>query len=151
MMPPQKGDRLPKAVLGPFGPDDVARYATASGDSNPIHVDPAAARAAGLPGPIVQGMLLMASMIRIAEAWRPDAIVTTARILFVQPVGVDEKLTVEGRVVGRTGGTAAWQGTLRLTARNEAGTIAATVETRLAAAAFAANTDDTSGPVRPDT
>jgi acyl dehydratase len=38
----------------------VRRYAEASGDHNPIHLDPAAARAAGLPGLIAHGMCVMA-------------------------------------------------------------------------------------------
>lgn len=150
MTSPQKGDRLPEATVGPFDPDDVGRYATASGDSNPIHLDPAAARAAGLPGPIVQGMLVMANMIRVAEAWRPDTLVTMARVLFVRPVGVGEKLTVEGRVVGSTGGAAAWHGVLRLTARSEAGTIAATVEIGMVTAVSLTNADHIAGPAPPD-
>ena len=36
------------------------RYADASGDHNPIHVDAAAARAVGLPGPILHGMWTLA-------------------------------------------------------------------------------------------
>lgn len=36
------------------------RYAAASGDHNPIHLDDAAARAAGLPGVIVHGMATLA-------------------------------------------------------------------------------------------
>jgi acyl dehydratase len=36
------------------------RYAAASGDHNPIHLDDAAARAAGLPGVILHGMSTMA-------------------------------------------------------------------------------------------
>lgn len=38
----------------------VGRYAEASGDDNPIHLDPAAARAAGFPGRIAHGMCVMA-------------------------------------------------------------------------------------------
>jgi acyl dehydratase len=41
-------------------PDQTLRYRDASGDTNPIHVDEAAARAAGLPGIIVHGVCTMA-------------------------------------------------------------------------------------------
>jgi acyl dehydratase len=42
-------------------PADLAsRYAEASGDHNPIHTDPAAARAAGLPGVVLHGMCTLA-------------------------------------------------------------------------------------------
>lgn len=49
-------------------PDEGAtrRYAAASGDHNPIHVDPAAARAAGLPAPILHGLYTMAQVARCA-------------------------------------------------------------------------------------
>jgi acyl dehydratase len=40
--------------------DQARRYAEASGDRNPIHVDDAAARAVGLPGVILHGMCTMA-------------------------------------------------------------------------------------------
>jgi len=40
--------------------DQARRYAQASGDANPIHVDDAAARAVGLPGVILHGMCTMA-------------------------------------------------------------------------------------------
>ncbi len=40
--------------------DQATRYAEASGDRNPIHLDPAVARAAGLPGVILHGLCTMA-------------------------------------------------------------------------------------------
>jgi len=40
--------------------DDVRRYASASGDTNPIHLEDAAARAAGFDGVIAHGMSLLA-------------------------------------------------------------------------------------------
>jgi acyl dehydratase len=40
--------------------DQAVRYAAASGDSNPIHLDEQAARIAGLPGVVVHGLCTMA-------------------------------------------------------------------------------------------
>jgi acyl dehydratase len=40
--------------------DQALRYASASGDANPIHTDDAAAKAVGLPGVILHGMCTMA-------------------------------------------------------------------------------------------
>jgi 3-hydroxybutyryl-CoA dehydratase len=139
MKPPTVGERLPPAALGPFAPAEVARYAEASGDSNPIHVDPAVAAAAGLGAPIAQGMLVMAHLVRMAEQWRGDALVMGARSLFVRPIGLDERLAVDGRVVAgevarnvtSDGDGAAWQCTLRLTARSAASPVATVVEVRL--------------------
>jgi acyl dehydratase len=44
----------------PVDVDQALRYASASGDANPIHVDEAAAKAVGLPGVILHGMCTMA-------------------------------------------------------------------------------------------
>lgn len=48
------------------GADAPRRYAEASGDHNPIHLDPDAARAAGLPAPILHGLYTMAQVARCA-------------------------------------------------------------------------------------
>jgi acyl dehydratase len=45
-------------------PDQTSRYAEASGDRNPIHVDPAVAKMAGLPRVIVHGLCTMAFACR---------------------------------------------------------------------------------------
>ncbi len=47
-------------------------YAKASGDSNPIHVDEAAARGAGLPGIIAHGMLTAGLIAEHASANCPS-------------------------------------------------------------------------------
>ena len=47
-------------VVATIDPDQAVRYAAASGDANPIHVDDEAAKAVGLPGVILHGMCTMA-------------------------------------------------------------------------------------------
>jgi acyl dehydratase len=47
--------------------DQAERYAEASGDHNPIHLDEAAARAVGLPGRILHGLCTMAIAGRAVE------------------------------------------------------------------------------------
>jgi acyl dehydratase len=45
--------------------DQVVRYADASGDRNPIHLDESVARIAGLPGIIVHGLCTMAMTAKV--------------------------------------------------------------------------------------
>jgi len=47
-------------------PEQIADYAEASGDRNPIHLDDAFARSVGLPGVIAHGMLQMGLLARVA-------------------------------------------------------------------------------------
>ena len=57
-----------------FTKDQIAAYAKASGDLNPIHLDDEFARSVGLPGVIAHGMLQMGLMGMVAAeaAGGPD-------------------------------------------------------------------------------
>lgn len=52
--------------------EQIRRYAEASGDRNPIHLDDAFARSAGLPGVIAHGMLTMAFANQMVTDWLAD-------------------------------------------------------------------------------
>jgi acyl dehydratase len=81
---------------------DLVAYAAASGDLNPIHWDHGAARAAGLPGVIVHGLLMAAwvagAAARHSEA--PDPL-RGMRLRFRRPLRPGVPAQVEGRVAGR--------------------------------------------------
>jgi acyl dehydratase len=66
---------------------DLVRYAAASGDDNPIHLDEQFALAVGLPGVIAHGMLTMALAGRALTTWAgsPDAVVDFG-VRFARPV-----------------------------------------------------------------
>jgi acyl dehydratase len=49
-----------------FTEEQIAAYAEASGDHNPIHVDDEFARSVGLPGVIAHGLLQMGLLARVA-------------------------------------------------------------------------------------
>ena len=51
--------------VGPIGAVDLALYAAASGDLNPLHLDADVARAAGFERPIAHGMRTMACAGRL--------------------------------------------------------------------------------------
>ena len=50
---------------GPVSAIDLALFAAASGDHNPLHLDVDAARSAGFDRPVVHGMLTMAYVARL--------------------------------------------------------------------------------------
>lgn len=54
------GQSLPAHTRPPFDAGQLQEYANASGDHNPIHLDPKFAEQAGFPSVIVHGMLSMA-------------------------------------------------------------------------------------------
>jgi acyl dehydratase len=76
------------------------RYAGASGDYNPIHVDPEFAKAVGLPGNILHGLYMMAQVARAnvaAAGGDPRAL----RRLSVQFRGMgfpEQEITITGSV-----------------------------------------------------
>jgi acyl dehydratase len=61
--PPKPGDNLPELKVTPDKYLTV-RYAGASGDFNPIHIDEEFAKAVGLPGRILHGLWTMAQVAR---------------------------------------------------------------------------------------
>ncbi len=90
---------------------DLARYAGASGDFNPIHYNDAAAAGLGLPGVIAHGMLTMGSALRVVTDWCGDpSRVVGYYVRFTKPVvvpavgGVD--VTVAGTVTAVANGVA---------------------------------------------
>jgi acyl dehydratase len=74
----------------------LARYAEASGDSNPVHLDPQAAQRAGFPDVFAQGMLVMAYMGQaVTDAVPPDRLrAFSTRFLAVTRLG--DRLTCRG-------------------------------------------------------
>ena len=67
---------------------DLARYARASGDHNPIHQDDEVARSVGLPGVIAHGMYTMALAARAVAEWFPGAELVSIGCKFTNPVVV---------------------------------------------------------------
>ena len=82
------------------------RYAGASGDFNPIHIDPEFAKQVGLPGNILHGLYTMAQVARANTALAggdPKAL----KRLSVQFRGMgmpEAEITVSGTVVSSDGG-----------------------------------------------
>lgn len=93
-------------------------YAAASGDFNPIHIDPTVGRAAGYSGVILQGLC--------TYSWLADACVeylgdpgrlARVRARFAKPVQVGDVLRFEGRCAAVEGATVR----MEITVRNQRG------------------------------
>ena len=65
----REGDPLPPLVKGPIERVQLVKYAGASGDFNPIHVDEPYALAAGMKSVFAQGMLSMAWLGQLLTDW----------------------------------------------------------------------------------
>jgi acyl dehydratase len=96
---PEKGAALPMLTMGPVGSADLARYADASGDFNPIHLDESYARAQGLDGVIAHGMLTMAYVGRmLTDFARDDADLVEFGVRFRAMVRPGDTIICEGTV-----------------------------------------------------
>jgi acyl dehydratase len=99
-----EGDSLPELHVTPDA-GLTKRYAEASGDPNPIHVDEEFAKKVGLPGVILHGLYSMAQVARAhTEAAGGDP--RTLRRLAVQfrGMGFPEQEIVVSATVRETGG-----------------------------------------------
>jgi acyl dehydratase len=73
-------------------------YAAASGDFNPIHVDPRVGRAAGYQGAILQGMCTYAWLADACVDYLGDpARLVRLRARFTKPVQIGDTVRFEGR------------------------------------------------------
>jgi acyl dehydratase len=87
-------------------PDRIAsaRYAGASGDFNPIHLDDDFARSVGLPGRILHGLHTMALLARaVTEAAGGPEHLRRLAVQFRGAAVPDQEITVSGTVTAREG------------------------------------------------
>jgi acyl dehydratase len=85
----------------------TVRYAGASGDFNPIHIDEAFARQVGLPGRILHGLWTMAQVARAhTEAFGGPESLASLSVQFRGMGVIEEEITVHGTVGEVDGETA---------------------------------------------
>ncbi len=95
------GDELPPLVKPPVDRTQVARYAGASGDYNPLHVDEHLARNAGFPSILAHGMLAMGFIGELVVDWLRGARLRRYAARFVKIVWPGDVITCRGRVADR--------------------------------------------------
>ena len=81
-----------------FTREDIAAYAEASGDRNPLHLDDAHARAVGFPSVIAHGMLTFGHLASAVRTWAGDGEVVSLRAQFRVPVFPGETVVARGTV-----------------------------------------------------
>jgi acyl dehydratase len=94
----QPGDALPELKVTPDRYLTV-RYAGASGDFNPIHIDEEFAKAVGLPGKILHGLWTMAQVARAQTEAAGDPLALRRLSVQFRGMGVPEQeVVVKGEV-----------------------------------------------------
>lgn len=91
-----------------FDAQAITRFVEVSGDANPIHLDDAAARAAGFPARIAHGLMAANEFSRIlgTEVPGPGTIFGNVDMAFLHPLIVDQSYWLQMRIPGgvkRTG------------------------------------------------
>src|SRR5260370_17597282 len=100
------GQELSPLVKPPITQEQLRRYADASGDHNPIHLDEQAAHRVGLDSVIAHGMLSMAFLgqfINSHIADIPGAYIEQLQVRFVNMVRLGDPITCYGTIKQRTG------------------------------------------------
>lgn len=101
------GDRSAPRSFGPLTRADIARFAGAGGDFNPLHLDDEVARAAGFPAVIAMGQLQAAVLAGVLSDWVGVERVRRFEVRFASPFGLGELLEVTAEVQAIDDGTAA--------------------------------------------
>jgi 3-hydroxybutyryl-CoA dehydratase len=86
-------------VTHTVGRAQIDRYAELSGDRNPLHTDPAFARAAGFDDVIAHGPIALQTVFAAVGRWLgADPVPAGVRIdvLFRGPVGIGDAITCRG-------------------------------------------------------
>lgn len=97
------GDSIPllRKDVGKYQP---ILYAGASGDFNPIHIDPEWGKNVGLGGSILHGLCTMAFVSQMNVDWLKDpSRLKKLKVRFVSPVKPEDTITIEGKVVEKKG------------------------------------------------
>ena len=93
------GDEIPSLRLEKITRSMLSTYANASGDLNPIHIDPVSARKAGLKDVIAHGMLVMAYLARALTNVFPHSSLVSFSSQFISMTLIGDRLTCFGTVV----------------------------------------------------
>jgi len=131
-LPIIEGTALPELVRCVTQPD-INKYAEASGDYNPIHIDEQFAASTPLGGTIAHGMLVLAYMSEMLSAAFGEPWDSTGRVSlrFRSPARPGDTLTVSGQVESVADENAIVCVTCSLSCCNQAGEVVVSGEARV--------------------
>ena len=97
------GDELPALAKAPVDRVQLSRYAGASGDYNPVHVDELYAKSVGMPSVYAPGMLIMGMLGQLISDWARGGQLRRYGVRFIKMVWPGDTVVCKGRVSDRHG------------------------------------------------
>jgi acyl dehydratase len=115
------GDEVPALAKAPVDRVQLCRYAGASGDFNPIHIDETYAKSAGMPSVYAPGMLVMGFLSQLISDWARGAQLRRYSVRFIKIVWPNDTIVCRGRVMDRYGEGGRYFADVDLWAENQKG------------------------------
>jgi acyl dehydratase len=115
------GEELPALAKAPLERLQLVRYAGASGDFNPLHVDETFAKGMGMPSVYAPGMLIMGFLGQLVSDWARGAQLRRFSVKFTRMVWPGDTVVCKGRVTDRFGERGRYFAELDLWAENQKG------------------------------
>jgi acyl dehydratase len=128
-MPPRKlyfenvrvGDEIPAMAKAPVDRVQLARYAGATGDFHPLHVDEAYARSLGMPSVYAPSPLGQGFLGQLITDWARGAQIKRFSTKFIRLIWPGDTLVCKGRVSDRHGENGKYAIELEVWAENQKG------------------------------
>jgi acyl dehydratase len=115
------GDELPALAKAPVDRVQLSRYAGASGDYNPVHVDEVYAKSVGMPSVYAPGMLIMGMLGQLISDWARGGQLRRYGVRFIKMVWPGDTVVCKGRVSDRHGSGGRYFVEVDLWAENQRG------------------------------
>jgi acyl dehydratase len=118
------GEELPAMAKAPVDRVQLARYAGATGDFQPIHLDEVYARSLGMPSVYAPSSLGQGFLGQLLTDWAKGALIKRFHTKFVRLVWPGDTLVLRGRVTDRWGENGQYSVEVDLWAENQKGELA---------------------------
>ena len=92
------GDKIPDLMIDPIKRSTLALYAGASGDHNPIHIDPDFAKKVSMGDVFAHGMLIMSYLGRALTNIIPQSNLKNLNTRFCSITNIGDELICSGQV-----------------------------------------------------